>query len=378
MIEQRRQKRWLLGLAPVLAVIGAALLAGVGSARTATQPSNTAEPRIVGSVAVGATLTATNGTWSGTAPITYAYQWRRCPKSGGSGDASDCGVIPSATKSAYQVESADVGFTLRVRVTATNTDGSASAASNHTATVQAAATKPAATNPPTVSGSAAVGQTLTANAGTWSGSQPITFAYQWSRCDQNGGSCADIGGATDKTYVLKSVDAANTLRVHVTAHNSAGSASATSVPTAVVSSPPAPPAPPATGCPSGSGTVPVQQLSSPARLVIDSLRVSPGVVSGSAREIEARFHVSACGGRAVQGALVYTSTVPFHQFTVPPEQQTGSDGWATLRMTRQAGFPASRNQQLLVMFVRARKPGENVLTGISSRRLVSFHVSLST
>ncbi len=372
----RGARAWRLA-APVgvlAAGLATLLLPGAGAASRASAPSNTGEPRIVGNPVAGSTLTATSGTWSGSTPMSFVYQWRRCPKDGGAPDASNCGVIPDATHSAYQVRSADLGFRLRVRVTATNADGSATAASNPTAIVRPAATKPVNTSPPTISGTAIVGQTLTASPGSWSGTQPISFAYQWRRCDERGNSCSDVQGATTRTYALKTVDAGETLRVQVTATNAAGSSRLTSPPTAVVAEPPRPPA---TGCPAGAGAVQVSQLSSPARLTVDRLELSPGVVTLGTSQIVARFHVSACQGRSVQGALVYATAVPYNQFTVPAERATGADGWATLPMLRLSGFPAARRQQLLVIFVRARKPGENPLAGISTRRLVSFHVDLA-
>jgi hypothetical protein len=85
--------------------------------------------------------------------------------------------------------------------------------------------------------------------------------------------------------------------------------------------------------------------------------------------------VIACDGRRVRGALVYATPTPYQQFT-DVERPTTASGWATLTMTRLRYFPATPQQQNLIVFVRARKPGEDLLGGISSRRLVSFRVKL--
>ena len=236
----------------------------------------------------------------------------------------------------------------------------------------AAATQARPTNqtPPTITGTAQVGSTLTARDGTWTGN-PTNFAYSWRRCDTDGGSCSTISGATDKTYVLKQVDQGNTIRLRVAARNADGQTAATSVPTAVVQAT----APP-TSNPCDKNPPVASELKPPERLLVAGQQVSPGVVGGSTQTIVARFRITACDGKPVQGALVYVTAVPYNMFSVPPEATTGADGWAELRMNRERGFPASQKQQLLVMFVRARGPGGNVLGGISSRRLISFPVDL--
>jgi hypothetical protein len=208
------------------------------AAVAATAPANTAVPTISGTARDGATLTAAPGSWSGTPPLSYAYQWQRCDAAGAS-----CADIGGATTATYAATGADIGHALRVRVTATNAAGSASAVSAATSAVTAAA--PVNTALPTITGTARDGQTLTAGQGTWTGTQPIAYAYQWRRCDAAGADCADISGATASTYTLAAADVGSTLRVRVTASNAGGSASADSAPTgAVAAAPPVNTTPP--------------------------------------------------------------------------------------------------------------------------------------
>jgi hypothetical protein len=205
----------------------------------------------------------------------------------------------------------------------------------------------------------------------------MTFAYQWRRCDPKGGSCSDIVGATGKTYGLKSVDVGDALRVAVTATNKGGSTTAVSPPTAVVAGNPAP-AP--TGCPAAKAgqVVDIAQVSTPARLQIAAFQADPPRVTRSMQQFRLRVVVDDTCGHHVKGALVYATGVPYAQLTIPPEQLTGSDGSVTLVFNRASRFPASARQQLLVLFIRARRPGNpNVLAGISTRRLVSIPVGLT-
>jgi hypothetical protein len=234
---------------------------------------------------------------------------------------------------------------------------------------------PVNTAEPIISGTAKEGNTLTASSGTWTSSTPITYSYQWRRCDASGSGCANIGGAEGVHYQLRNADVGHTVRVRVTAKNADGSAQSTSNETAVVQPKTAPAPPVVNGCPAtGSGPIDVTQVSLPARLVIDGETASPTPITRSTTDITMRFHVSACNGRPVSGALIYATAVPFNQFSIAPETPTGSDGWATVTEHRLGGFPASQHQQLLAVFVRARKSSDPIVGGISTRLLVSFPV----
>jgi hypothetical protein len=187
-------------------------------------------PTITGTAKQGQTLTAQNGSWSGLQPQSYSYSWKRCDTSG-----NNCTTTGNTTTS-YSLTSADVGSTVRVTVTATNSDGTASASSSPTATVTALS-PPVNGSVPTVSGTAQQGQTLSAQAGSWSGATPQTYAYLWKRCDTSGNNCAPTTNTTS-SYPLTSTDVGTTLKVTVTATNTDGTASASSNATATITTAP--------------------------------------------------------------------------------------------------------------------------------------------
>ena len=224
-----------------------------------------------------------------------------------------------------------------------------------------------------VSGTAEVGKELSSTNGSWSGSTPLTFGYQWRRCDKTGGGCANISEATDNTYKLQAADGGNTVRVVVTAKNSDGSDSATSVPTAAVAAAPVA----NNGCPADKSakTAAIAQLTPPARLQIVSFDVLSGAINRKTNSFTLKVRAGSTCGVNIKGASIYVTAVPYNQFTIPAEELTGDDGTATLVFRRDANFPASDQQQQLTLFIRATKPGEDPLAGVSTRRLVGIDFS---
>jgi hypothetical protein len=189
-------------------------------------PANTALPVVSGTTTAGQQLTVSNGSWS-TAITSYAYAWSRCDTAGAA-----CVAIQGASSLGYQLGTADVGYTIRAKVTATGAGGSTPASSVATAVIAPApappppSALPVNTAAPQISGSPVSGKTVTAQAGSWSGS-PTTITFQWLRCSSSG-SCSAIAGATGTTYQLAGPDSGSSIRVSVTATNAAGSATASS------------------------------------------------------------------------------------------------------------------------------------------------------
>ncbi len=200
----------------VLPTLLALLLWAPSALAVGNPPVNTERPAISGSARYGQTLTGTQGVWTGTEPITYADQWRRCDV-----DGNNCADIPSATGLTYTLGAADIGARVTIRVTASNAYGTASSRSWLSGSVVSA---PVNTVLPSLSGTARRGETLTVATGTWIGTPQITYAYQWRRCDSDGNNCTDIAAATGSSYLLVSADVGNRVHARVTATNGYGSA----------------------------------------------------------------------------------------------------------------------------------------------------------
>ena len=188
-------------------------------------PVNTAAPVVTGTAQQGQTLTAGSDAWSGASSTSVVWQRRA---SGG-----DWAAIAGATARTYVLAAADVDAEVRAVVTATNADGSASAASDARGPV-ITNVAPGNTAAPAVSGTARTGQTLTATSGTWL--RADSYAYAWQRLE--GATWTPISGATAATYAPVAADGGKPLRVVVTATGPGGSTSAASAQTAAVADPP--------------------------------------------------------------------------------------------------------------------------------------------
>lgn len=183
-------------------------------------------------------LNATTGSWGGTAPIAYAYQWQDCTGPNPAQAGFACTDIPGATSPAFVPATSDVGSYPRVAVTATDSGTnatSATAMSNPTAVpVQSAGGGLQNTNAPTITPQADPSNTehvivLSATPGVWTGGvAPLSESYQWQDCNGDdpsaaGFSCSDAtgdSGSTGATFTPGAADVGSYLRVAVTATDS--------------------------------------------------------------------------------------------------------------------------------------------------------------
>ncbi len=182
------------------------------NAITAIQPPvNLTAPVVTGEGTPGQTLTCGTGTWNADPAASYTRQWK-----------SDGTDISGQTASTYVVQAGDVGKTITCAVTATNTGGSAVATSNGIFITAAAGQPPVNTVAPVISGTGTVGNILSMTSqGTWTGTPPINYTYQWQRDGANTGN-------TGNSYVVQAGDDGKTITCRVTGTNVDGVSNASS------------------------------------------------------------------------------------------------------------------------------------------------------
>ncbi len=191
-------------------------------------PVDITPPTITGEAVQGKTLTEHHGSWENS-PTGYKLHWLQCDSLG-----SGCLPIGGAEGETYAPTSLDLGHTIRVEETASNTGGPSESAaiSEPTAVVTAAA--PVNITPPSIAGTAQKGETLVEQHGTWT-NEPTGFTYEWLRCSKEGTECHAIASAVDQTYLATAADVGRTLEVNEVAINDGGeSVPAASAPSAVV------------------------------------------------------------------------------------------------------------------------------------------------
>ena len=225
-----------------------AATAAVRAAAVTNSPA-TGAPAITGTAQVGQMLTAvTTGIMDadGLTNVSYTYQWTRVDT-----DSTEADIL-GATASSYTLVGADQGKTIRVKVSFIDNDGYAEGplTSAATAAVRAAAvTNSPATGAPAITGTAQVGQTLTAvTTGIMDadGLTNVSYTYQWIRVD--GGAETNISGATPSSYTLVGADQGKTIKVKVSFSDDASnvetltSAATAAVRAAAVTNSPATPA----------------------------------------------------------------------------------------------------------------------------------------
>jgi hypothetical protein len=222
-------------------------------------------------------------------------------------------------------------------------------------------------SPPTLT-ALQVGQTLSADVGKWSGTAPFTFYYQWTRSD--GGDGTPIAGAGGPTYTPTEADIGHSIFVQVKAENAAGPGWANSPYTSAVTGATAADA---VTLPDGRTSVLVDHVSLPDRLVIPSAEFTPTKLTSSGT-VTARVTVVDRQQHPVRGVLVQVVALPFGSIKPVAEATTDTTGVATIALTGTAQI-AQTPGGAIALSIRARKPGDDVLTGVTATRWVKLDVS---
>lgn len=176
-------------------------------------PTFSVDPSISGTAQQGETLTGDSGTHTGTSET---LRW-----------LADEVAIVGETAATLVLAAGQIGAAITFEVTAINAAGSTVATSAATEAV-IAATVPVNTVLPSISGTAQVGQTLTAADGTWTGAPTPVLTRQWLA------DATPISGATGATYLVDIADLNKVITVTVTGTNAHSAVDATSAATAAV------------------------------------------------------------------------------------------------------------------------------------------------
>ena len=185
----------------------------------AIPPEIKTAPTIIGSTVVDETVSIDNGEWTGDGPITYKYQWY-----------ADDVAIDWATDANFVITLDQLGKILSCGVTAENIAGIVEVRAVINDPVTSIFEPPLSLTLPEISGIAKVGNTLTVSDGTWDGTPPIEYSYQW----QYAKTATNIVGATGNTYTIDDEDVGKTLCCVVSATNPLSTVQAISLPTSIV------------------------------------------------------------------------------------------------------------------------------------------------
>jgi len=248
-------------------------------------------------------------------------------------------------------------FFLALTASALVLSGSALAAVVHTA----ATSPPTNTSLPTIGGTAREGQTLTAANGSWGGLTPITYAYDWQRCNTSGSSCASISGAKNQNYVVSKADVGRTIRVEVKATNADGTSQALSAATATIVSLASVPA--STKQPSPSGTAQEGQ----------TVTVDSGSWSG-VKPITFTYQWQSCTIKVICTNVAGVTGASF----LIPTSQIGSLLRATVTATNSSGATSVFSKLTLAVIAKAGPPVNLSLPLISGSTSVGQRLQAST
>ena len=199
---------------------GSASAYSVTTGYIAEDPASVVAPSIAGIEEIGETLAVDPGTWTGFPNPDFTYAWEVSPTG-----SSEWEAIEDEDSDQLVLLTPFAGQYIRAMVTGTNEVGATTAGSNVAGPILQ---EPFSIDPPEITGDPYIGETVSADPGTWGGVETPTISYQW-RISEDGFEYENISGATSQTLEIIEAYFDHYLLVQVTATNSVGSDSFDSV-----------------------------------------------------------------------------------------------------------------------------------------------------